>query len=152
MIRPGSLLLLLLLGSMGFVAVAESAGPHYVTNKNDAFVIAVDRSAGFRAEAEAIDYYRFTVAGNGDWEFTPLKGEAKKGKLGADDLDKWVRDIEDGGLYTVESNPELGSRDEAYMDITVNIMLKKTQVRIQLAEKLSQAIEKKIVEMVKPSE
>jgi len=148
MFRLGSLLLLM--GSMGFVT--EPARPHYVMNKNDAFVIAVDRSAGFKGHAEPIDYYRFTVDAKGNWEFKPLKGEARMGKLGAEDLDKWVRDIEDGGLYTVESNPDLGARDESYMDITVNTRGKKTQVRIPLTDKLSQAIEKKIVEVVMPSQ
>src|SRR4051794_26884965 len=150
MFRLGSLLLFV--GSMGFVPVTESASPHYVNNNDEAFVIAVERSAGFTnpAQAKAIDHYRFTVAKNGNWEFKPQNAEARKGKLGADDFNRWVKDIEDGGLYEVESNPELGALDEPYMDITVNIKEKKTQVRIRLAEKLSQAIEKKIVEVVKP--
>ena len=130
----------------------KPARPHYVMNGDDAFVIAIQRGAGFIFRAKAIDYYRFTVAENGNWEFTPLKGGAKTGKLGADDLEKWVKDIEDGGLYTVDSNPDLGALDEPYMDITVNTNEKKTRVRIRLAEKLSQAIEKKIVEIVKPSD
>jgi hypothetical protein len=136
MFRLGSLLLLL--GSM-FVPM---------TSKNDAFVIAVDRSAGMRG-GKAIDHYRFKVDEKGNWEFTPLKGEARMGKLGADELDKWIRDIEDGGLYTVRSNPDLGALDESFMDITVNTGEKKTRVRIPLADRLSRAIEKKIVEVVK---
>lgn len=143
--------LLLLVGLMGFAPVTESAGSHYVNNNDDAFVIAVERSAGFTnpARAKAIDHYRFTVARNGDWEFKPQNGEAKNGKLRADDLNRWVKDIEDGGLYEVESDPELGALDEPYMDITVNTREKKTQVRIRLAEKLPQAVEKKIVGVVK---
>ena len=44
----------------------------------------------------------------------------------------------------------LGAHDEPYMDITVQTKDKKTRVRIGLSEKLSQAIEKKIVEVAKP--
>ena len=50
----------------------------------------------------------------------------------------------------MKSNPKLGAADEPYMDITVQTKGKKTQVRIRLEEKLSQAIEKKIVEVAKP--
>jgi hypothetical protein len=146
--------LLLLVGSMGFLPVTESARPHYVTNNDDAFVIAVERSAGFTnpARAKAIDHYSFTVANDGNWEFKPQKGEAKKGTLRADDFNKWIKDIEDGGLYRVKSNPELGALDEPYMDIAVRTKEKKTQVRIRLAEELSQAVEKKIVEVVEPGQ
>ena len=120
-------------------------------NRNDAFVIFVDRGAGLPPQPKAIDHYRFTVAENGNWEFkSHFSRETTKGRLGADDLKKWVKDIEHGGLHEIESNPELGALDESYMDITVNTNEKRTQVRIPLAEELSQAIEKKIVEVVKP--
>jgi hypothetical protein len=44
----------------------------------------------------------------------------------------------------------LGSEDAAYMDISVQAKDKKTRVRIAPKEKLSQVIEKKIVEITKP--
>lgn len=152
MICLGSLLLFV--GSMGFGPVPEPARSHSLSDKNDAFVIAVDRSAGLTPrQTKATDYYSFTVDRNGDWEFRPqFQGDAVKGKLSADDLDQWVEDIENGGLDQVESDPDLGARDEPYMDITVHTAEKKTHIRILLTEELSQAIEKKIVELVEPGE
>jgi len=149
MIRLGSLLVLM--ASIGFVSVTEVPNADDVKTKDDGIVIAIDRSAGFTNPelTKPIDHYRFTVIKDGSWEFKPQKGESKKGKLGAEDLNKWLKAIEDGGLDKVESNPMLGALDEPYMDITVQTK-KKTQVRIRLSEKLSQAIEKKIVEVAKP--
>jgi hypothetical protein len=150
MIRLGSLLVFV--ASMGFVSVTDSAYADDVKKKDDAFVFAIERGAGFTdpQQYKPIDHYRFTVAKDGSWEFKPQKRGFKKGKLGADDLNKWVKDIEDGGFDKVKSNPRLGAADEPYMDITVQTKDKKTQVRIRLEEKLSQAIEKKIVEVAKP--
>ncbi len=152
MIRLGSLLVFL--ASIGFVSVAETPHADDVKQHDEGIVIAIDRSAGFTSaeHIQPIDHYRFTIVQDGHWEFKPVKGEAKKGRLDADDLHQWVKDIEDGGLSEVESDPMLGALDEPYMDITVDTSGKKTRVRIRLAEKLSQAVEKKIVEVVKPSE
>jgi len=144
MIRLGSLLVLM--ASIGFVSVTDAA---YTDDLG--IVIAIDRSAGFRNPelTKPMDYYRFTVVKDGIWELEPLKGESRKGKLSAEDLDEWLEAIEDGGLDEVESDPMLGAADEPYMDITVRINGKKTQVRIRLSEELSQMIEKKIVELAR---
>ena len=134
--------LLMFMASIGLVSVTSAAD----------IVIAIDRSAGFTNSelTKPMDHYRFTVVKDGSWELKPLKGESRKGTLGAEDLDKWLEAIEEGGLDTVESDPMLGALDEPYMDITVQTRNKKTRVRIRLSEKLSQAIEKKIVEVAKP--
>jgi hypothetical protein len=126
------------------------AAPAPVADKpkvDDAFVIALDRSGGFVAPDSPITHYRFTMAKDGSWEFKPQAGEPKRGKISIEDLNKWVKQIEDGGLYTVKSNPELGANDSPFMDITVQTTDKKTRVKIPLEEKLSQAIEKKIIEL-----
>jgi len=141
--------LLVFLASIGFVSAAQAA------DTDDAnLVIAIDRSAGFTSaeRARPIDHYRFTVVKDGGWVFKPVKGESRKGKLGAEDLKRWLEAIEDGGLYTVESNLMLGALDEPYMDITVRTGNRKTRVRIRLSETLSKAVEKKIVELAKPGE
>ncbi len=150
MIRLGSLLVLI--ASIGFVSVTDAAYADDVKKNDDGIVMAIDRSAGNKDPdfTEPIDYYRFTVVKDGSWQFKPLKGESRKGKLGAEDLNKWLEAIEDGGLHTVKSNPSLGALDESYMDVTVQTKYEKTRVRILLLEKLSQAIEKKIVEVAKP--
>lgn len=150
MIRLRSLLALM--ASIGFVSVTDAVYADDVKKNDDGIVIAIDRSAGNKDPelTKPIDYYRFTVVKDGSWEFKPLKGESKKGKLGAEDLNKWLEAIEDGGLDTVKSNPSLGALDESYMDVTVQTKDEKTRVRILLSEKLSQAIEKKIVEVAKP--
>ena len=120
------------------------------TEADDAFVIVIARSGGFVAPDGPITHYRFTVAKDGSWEFKPQEGESRKGKLSADDLEQWVKTIEDGGLYKVKSDPLLGAKDAAFMAITVRAKGKKARVTIPLEEKLSQAIEKKIVELAKP--
>jgi hypothetical protein len=121
------------------------------TQADDAFVIAIERSAGFDvAPYGPIAHYRFTVARDGSWQFKPQEGESRKGKLSADDLEQWVKTIEDGGLYKVKSDPLLGARDAPFMAITVQARDKETRVTIPLEEKLSQAIEKKIVELARP--
>jgi len=139
--------LLVFLASIGFVSAM------YAADTDDAnLVIAIDRSAGFTSaeRARPIDHYRFTVVKDGGWLFKPVKGEWRKGKLGAEDLKRWLEAIEDGGLYTVESNLMLGALDDPYMDITVRTGNRKTRVRIPLSETLSRAVEKKIVELAKP--
>lgn len=151
MIRLASLLTLMI--SMGSVRVTGSAQAGDEKKNDDGLVIAIERGAGLTPpdRTRPIDHYRFSVAKDGSWEFKPTqKGETKKGKLGADDVNKWVKDIEAGGLHKLKSNPRLGAADESYMDITVRTKDKRTQVRILLEEKLAQAIEKKIIAVAKP--
>jgi hypothetical protein len=122
------------------------------TEVDDAYVIAIQRSNGFDvAPCKPTSHYRFTVARDGSWEFMPLKGESKKGKLNAADLNKWVKEIENGGLYKVKSDPLLGAKDAPFMDITVQVKGMTTRVVIELEDRLSQAIEKKIVELAGPA-
>jgi hypothetical protein len=52
------------------------------------------------------------VAKDGAWELKPLKGKSKKGKVGADDVNKWVKEIKEGGFDKLKSNPSLGAADE----------------------------------------
>ena len=117
---------------------------------DDAFIAIVRFSGG-----DGGSFDRFIVAKDGKWEFKPQGGASKKGKLSAEDLKKWRKEIEDAGLNTVKSDPLLGDiaesyQDRSFMDITVQAKGKKTQVRILLGEKVSQAIGKKIVELAKP--
>jgi hypothetical protein len=112
----------------------------------ESFVIAIERFAG----GDGADLDRFTVAADGSWEFKPQGGEPTKGKLSADAVSRWVKEIEDGGLYTVKSDPDRGGTDESFMDITVRVKDRKTRVRIALEEKLSRAIDRKIAEVLKP--
>jgi hypothetical protein len=123
------------------------------TGADDSLVIAVVRSDGGEvAPTGPTTHYRFTVAKDGSWEFVPQKGTPKKGKLSADDLSKWVKEIEDGGLYKVKSDPYRPATDASFMGIAVRSKGKKTRVVIALEEKLSQGIEKKIVELAKPGQ
>jgi len=112
---------------------------------DDAFVVAIERF--YCCDHSYFD--RFTVAKDGSWEFRPPSGQPRKGKLSANDLDKWVKEIEDGGPYTVKSGPHRGSV-EGSMVITVQAKDKKTRVRAPLKASLSQAIDRKIVELVQP--
>src|SRR5262249_61203145 len=116
---------------------------------DDAIVSVIERGGGFVDPGkDPSAHYQFTVAKEGSWEFKPLKG-SKKGKLKADDLKKWVKEIEDGGLAKLKSNPSLGAADESYMDITLLVNDKKEQKRIPLEEKLAQALDKKVLELAK---
>ena len=123
-----------------------------VMENDPRIVIDVHRSAGFKnpERIQPMEHYQFTVLKDSSrefsWELDPLKGESRKGTLSAEELDDWLRDIVEDGLYEVQSNPELGARDEPYMEITVQTW-KKTKVRIRVSEELSQAIEKDIVEL-----
>jgi hypothetical protein len=114
---------------------------------DDALVLAFERSYG----GDGADVDKFTVAKDGIWKFTPQSGEGKHGKLSVADLHQWVKEIENGGLYKVKSNPGLGGTDESFLDITLKINEKKTRVRISMREKLAQSIDNKIVELVKRS-
>jgi hypothetical protein len=147
MIRVG--LLLVLAGATGFSmlpGVAAAGEP----KKADA-VLAVERGGGFvNPDVSPFAHYWFTVAKDGAWEFKPLKGPSRKGKLGADDITKWLKAIHDAGFQKLESNPALGAADEPYMDITVQTDGKKEKKRIPLEAKLAQALDKKILELVKP--
>src|SRR5262245_35411720 len=125
---------------------ASAEGP----KKADAAVIVIERGGGFVDPARSpLAHYWFTVAKDGTWELKPLQGDSKKGKLGADDVSKWVKTIKDGGFDQLKSNPALGAADEPYMDITLRVNDKKERKRIPLDEKLAQGIEKKIVEIAK---
>jgi hypothetical protein len=133
------------------LSLAAPAQAEDKAKADDAFVIAIDRSAGSDVAPDGpISHYRFTVAKDGSWEFKPREGKSKKGKLSADDLNQWVKTIEDGGLHKVKSDPLLPAKDADFMIITVQAKDKKTRVTIPLGQKLSQAIEKKIVEIAKP--
>src|SRR4051812_2589410 len=84
-----------------------------------ASVIVIEKGGGFAPADAPSGHYRFTVARDGGWELRHGKDKVKKGKLGADDLKGWIKDIEDGGFKKLKSNPALGAADEQYMEITV---------------------------------
>jgi hypothetical protein len=48
-----------------------------------------------------------------------------------------------------EVEPRLGAADEPFMDITVRVDSKKTQVRILTTEKLAESVHAKIAKLVK---
>ena len=141
--RSGSLLLLL-----GLLFAAQ---PRYARSIRADFVLVVGRSAGFinPEKAKPFDAYRFTVRKKGDWDFLPLKGEAKKGRLSAEALSDWIADMEDAGLDVVESDSELGARDEPYMEIGVHNGRNERDIRIPVDDKLARVIQKRIVELVR---
>jgi hypothetical protein len=148
MIRFG--LLLVLAGSPGLVAVTKAASGGGPKRADDAFVLALQRGGGFvNPDKEPLAHYRFTVARDGSWEFRPLKGEARKGKLRADDLNKWLKEIKAGGLDKLKSNPSLGAADEPFLDITIRTRDSKEQKRIPLQEKVAQAIDRKVLGLAK---
>jgi hypothetical protein len=134
----------LVLTGMCFL-LAASAPAAAKPKADDTFVLAFERSRG----GDGADVDRFTVAKDGTWKFTPQSGKAQNGKLSVADLHHWVKEIEDGGLHKVKSDPGLGGTDGSFMDITVHVGEKKTRVRISLREKLAKSIDKKIVDLVK---
>src|SRR5262245_55357761 len=101
MIRVG--VLLVLVGSMGFLSHPSVASAE-VPKKAPAAVLAIQRGGGFVDPARSpLAYYWFTVAKNGAWEFKPLKGETKKGTLAPDDVNRWAKEIKDGGFDRLKS-------------------------------------------------
>lgn len=147
MIRVG---LLLLLGSMVMGSTTNSVDADHAKKANDDFVIAISRQQGNARPVSPTVHYEFTVAKDGSWKFTPVEGKAKQGKLNADDLNKWLQEIANGGFGKLISNPKLGQADEPYMDITIQAKGKTERKRVRLLEKLAQAIEKKIIEIASP--
>ena len=143
--------LLLFMATIGFALYADE-----VMEDDPRIVIDIYRSGGFKNpdRIQPMEFYRFTVLKEGSrelsWKLEPLKGESRKGTLSAKELDQWLANTE-GRFYEVLSDPELGALDEPYMQITVQTW-KKTKVRIRVTEKLSQAIEKDIVELARPDE
>lgn len=115
-----------------------------------AIVLTLERSGGFvDPDKNPLAIYQFTVAKDGTWELKPARGKTMKGKLGREQLTKWLKEIEDGGFARLKSNPALGAADETYMDITIQDKDKKEQKRIPLQEKLAQAIDKKVLELAR---
>jgi hypothetical protein len=142
---------LLALAGSASLAFAPGAAPADEPKKAEAAVIVIERGGGLvDPDKSPLAHYRFTVAKDGAWELKPLRGETRKGKLKAADVDKWVKEIDSGGLGKLKSNPSLGAADEPYMDITIRGKDKKEQKRIPLEEKLAQAIEKKVFGLIKP--
>jgi hypothetical protein len=149
MIRVG--LLLVLAGATEYIAITKAASAKAAQQADEAFVITIERSGGFvDPDTNPLALYRFTVAKDGRWELKPAKGEARKGKLRADDLTMWLKEIEDGGFGKLKSNPSLGAADEPFMEITIRAEGKKEQKRIALEEKLAQAVEEKVFSLVGP--
>src|SRR5262245_15571366 len=105
---------LLLVGSMALTASADEA-----KKPAGAFVIVLQRSGGgFFNPKDPLAQYGLKVSKDGSWEFKGTDGKVKKGKIKADVLDRWLKEIKDGGFDKLKSNPALGAADQPFMDIT----------------------------------
>jgi hypothetical protein len=143
-------LLLVLVGVVGVPRLPDA--PAGDPKKADA-VLVIGRGGGFvDPNQNPFAHYAFTLAGDGAWEFKPLKGPAKKGKLGDGEVGKWLKAIDDGGFAKLKSNPALGAADESYMDIAVRPADKKDRKRIRLEAPLAQALDRKILELARPGQ
>ncbi len=117
----------------------------------DAFVIAVERSGGMVATKDPFYAYHFTMTRDGNWKFSPrVAGKPREGKVAANDVENWLKEIEEGGFDKLTSHPKLGQTDAPFMDIIVETAGGKEQKRIALRENLSKAIDKKVIEFVEP--
>ncbi|HYV35304.1 MAG TPA: hypothetical protein VE988_06345 [Gemmataceae bacterium] len=147
---PRFAIFLLLIASMSLLSLTSEASMQD-PKQPEGSVIAIHRGGGFVIpDQNPYAYYWFTLAKDGAWELKPLKGDSKKGKIAADDVGNWVKEIKDGGFDKLKSNPALGAADEPFMDITIQADNKKDQKRIPLEQKLAKALEKKIFELAKP--
>jgi hypothetical protein len=144
------------MGSVGLVPIIAGRANGADLKKADAYALEIVRGGGLippGAPNAELSHWRFTVAKDGSWEFrfgVFGKGGVKKGKLSADELRRWIKDIEDGGFHKLVSNPRLGGADDSYMDISIRVKEEKTRKRISFAEKLSQAVHKRVFELAKP--
>jgi hypothetical protein len=137
--------LLLLVASVGLAAEEKKPAA-------GGFVLVLQRSGGgFFNPKDPLAQYGFKVGKDGGWEFKGTDGKVKKGKIKADALEKWLKDIKDGSFDKLKHNPALGAADQPFMDITITVKGKTERKRISLGEKLAKAIEKKVVEVVKLS-
>lgn len=124
----------------------------------DTYTLVIMRGGGLpppNAPHAEFEHYSFTVAMDGGWEFrSGIFGKRgfKKGKLNADELQRWIKDIEDRGFHKLKSNPNLGGADESFIDITIRSRGEKTQKRIGIEENLFKAVTKKVIELTKTAE
>lgn len=143
-------------GSVAFLLIGDRVNVAGEKKADDAIALEIVRGGGLPppdAPNAELAHWRFTVAKDGSWEFrfgASGKGGVKKGKLGADELQRWIRDIEDGGFHKLKSNPRLGGADESFMDISLRTKGEKTQKRIGMGERLPQTIHKKVFDLTKP--
>lgn len=145
MVRAGvfAVLAILLALATGGVARAEGA-------KKVDYALLINRSGGGLVDPKnPFQQYSFSASGGAGWEFKGGTAPAKKGKLAAEVLQKWVKEIKEGGFDKLKSNPALGAADEPFMEIIVTADGKTEKKKIRLGEKVAQAIEKKVKELVK---
>jgi hypothetical protein len=148
----------------GLVGVApvtiedDNQPPENAIEANDAYALEIIRGGGLpppNALGAEFEHYSLKVAKDGNWVFRYgvfTKGGIKKGKLSVEELQRWIKDIEGGGFHKLKSNPHLGKADEGFLEISIRSEREKTQKRIDLGEKLSQEIHKKVVELARPGE
>jgi hypothetical protein len=115
-------------------------------------LLAFERNGGI-VPPTAAAYYTFTVSPDGLWEFKPTKtGQVKKGRIPPEELKRWIKEIEDRGLFRLTGNENLGNNDEPYLLAEMNKEGMKHRVKIMLGHPEAVRVDKKIVEMVKPVE
>lgn len=141
--------ILLVAVSAGLILVSGAAHADGAKKAGD-FALVLQRSGGgLIDEKNEFSQYEFKLAKDGNWEFKSGRNPARKGKMVAKDVAKWVKSIQDGGFDKLKSNPALGAADEPFMDITLQVKGKNEQKKVALKEKLVGAIEKKLAEVVK---
>ena len=121
-------------------------------------VLKIVRGGGLpppNAPQAEVEHYSFTLAEDGTWEWrfgVFQKRGVKSGTLKADEVPRWIKEIEKGGFHQLESNPELGNADESFIDITILTKDRQTQKRISFGEKLAKAIHEKVIEVANSGE
>jgi WD40 repeat protein len=114
---------------------------------DDAFLVAIRRHGAFEKPfCFESSFYLFTVAEDGTWEFMPSRGEAKKGKLSAAGLKKWIKDLDNEGFYQLEM--QVGEADSPYLVVTVKAAGKKTAKTLLPNDRFSRAVEKQILDLI----
>lgn len=133
--------------AVGTVGVALAQEP----KADPTAVVVLERSGGNFADPKATppSHYGFTLGKDGAWELKYGQNQMKKGKLEADAVAAWVKAVQDGGFAKLKSNPALGAADEPFLDVTLRVGDKAERKKIRLEEKLAQALDKKVVEVVK---
>lgn len=113
-------------------------------------ILSIERHGG-PAPTAAAAYYHYVVKSDGTWEFSPLRtGKPLRGQLRGDTLKRWLKELEDHGLFRQSSNEKLGENHEPYLIAVLHKEGVRHRVKIVLENPLAQRVDRKVIEMVKP--
>lgn len=138
------------------LTMAVPAAPHAATFQGEPqgkallTLLAVERHGG-KAPATAATHYTFVVNRDGLWEYHPTRGgQLRKGVVPQEELKRWLKELEDHGLFRQTGNEKLGEHQEPYLLAVLTKNGLRHRVKLPLEYPLCGKVDRKILEIVKP--